>query len=60
MSHAKNKVDWCLKKAERKLEEQEKHRGLVKIIPDLDKARDYIKKHSLLAVASKFGYESRN
>ncbi len=89
MSHAKNKVDWCLKKAERKLEEQEKHRGLVKIIPDLDKARDYIKKaehylkatdylkkgnysdiststvfyamyHSLLAVAAKFGYESRN
>lgn len=89
MTHAKNKVDWCLKKAERELKEQEKHRGLVKIKPDINKARahirkaehylkatDYLKKgnfsdiststvfysmyHSLLAIAAKFGYESRN
>ncbi len=44
MSHAKNKVDWCLKKAERELEKLGKHRGLVRIKPDLEKAREYIKK----------------
>jgi uncharacterized protein (UPF0332 family) len=89
MSHAKNKVDWCLKKAEKELKQGKKHRGLLKIKEDLEKARDYIKKaehyikatdylkkgnfsdisastvfysmyHCLLAIASKFGYESRN
>lgn len=89
MSHAKNKVEWCLKKAVQELEESEKHRGLVKIKPDLEKAREYIKKaehyfkatdylkkgnfsdiststvfysmyHCLLAIAAKFGYESKN
>lgn len=89
MSHAKNKVDWCLKKAERELRELGKHRGLIKIRPDLKKAREYIKKaehylkatdylkkgnfsdiststvfysmyHCLLAITTKFGYESRN
>ncbi len=89
MSHIKNKVDWCLKKAEIELEKSGKHRGLVKIKPDLEKSREYIKKaehylratdylkkgdfldisastvfysmyHCLLAIASKFGYESRN
>lgn len=89
MSHAENKVEWCLKRAERELKEGDKHRGLVKIKPDLDKARKhllkanhflkatiYLKKgnfsdictstifyamyHSLLAIAVKFGYESRN
>lgn len=89
MSHAKNKVDWCLKKAERELEKKEEHRGLVRTKPSLEKARkhiikaehylkatDYLKKgnfsdisastvfysmyHCLLAIAIKFGYESRN
>lgn len=89
MSHAENKVKWCLKKAEKELEEGNKHRGLIKIKPDLDKARKhllkadhyfkattYLKKgnfsdictstifyaiyHSLLAIAAKFGYESKN
>jgi uncharacterized protein (UPF0332 family) len=89
MSHAKNKVEWCLKKAEKELEESRKHRGLVKTKPDLAKAKEYIKKaehylkateylkrgnfsdisasavfysmyHCLLAIATKFGYESRN
>ncbi len=89
MSHAKNKVEWCLKKAERELKESGKHRGLVKIKPDLRKAEEYIDKaehylkateylkegnfsdisastvfysmyHCLLAIASKFGYESGN
>jgi uncharacterized protein (UPF0332 family) len=42
MSHAKNKVDWCLKKAEKELKEEGKHRGLLKIKPDLEKAREHI------------------
>src|SRR3989338_5417019 len=89
MSHAKNKAEWCLKKAERELKVSGKHRGLVKIEPNTEKARehiekaehylkatDYLKKgnfsdiststafysmyHCLLAIAAKFGYESRN
>ena len=89
MSDAKNKVDWCLKKAERELKKSGKHRGLVKTKPNIEKAREYIKKaehylratnylkkgdfsdisastvfysmyHCLLAIAAKFGYESRN
>ena len=87
MTHAKNKVKWCLRKAEP--EGFERHRGLVKIQPNKNKARahiakaehylkatDYLKKgdftdlctstifysiyHCLLAIAAKFGYESRN
>lgn len=89
MSHAKNKVEWCLRKAERELNESDTHKGLIKINPNLEKARDHIKKadhylsatiylkkgnfsditastifyaiyHCLLAIAAKFGYESRN
>jgi|SRR3989344_3234889 len=89
MSHVKNKVDWCLKKAGKELKQGDKHRGLVIIKPDLEKAREHIKKaehyfkateylkkgdfldiststvfysmyHCLLAIAVKFGYESRN
>ena len=82
------KVDWCLRKAERELAEIGRHRGLVKIKPDISKARKHIAKaehyleatlflkekfsdisastifysayHSLLAILSKFGYESGN
>lgn len=86
MSHAKNKVEWCLKKAEK---EGINHRGLVKNEPNIDRAKQhiikaehylratgYLKKgnfsdisastvfysiyHCLLAIALKFGYESRN
>ncbi len=89
MSHAKNKVEWCLRKAEKEVKESGTHRGLVKSKPDLKQAREYIEKaqhyikateylkkgdysdvsattiffslyHSLLAIAAKFGYESRN
>src|SRR3989344_4239133 len=89
MSHTKNKVEWCLKKAEKELEKSEKHSGLVRIEPDLKKAREHVNKaehylkatdylrkwdfsdisastvfysmyHCLLAIALKFGYESRN
>ena len=44
MSHAKNKLDWCLKKAEKELEEQGKHRGLIVIKPDKKQALEHIKK----------------
>lgn len=89
MGHAKNKVDWCLKKAEREQKEGKKHRGLIKAEPNEEEAKKHIKKaeHNLsavdyfntggfsdwsisavfyciyqcfLAIASKFGYESRN
>lgn len=51
MSHAKNKVLWCLKKAERELAEGKKHRGLIKIEPDLEKAKNHLEKseHNLKA-----------
>jgi len=89
MSHAENKVNWCLRKAENEIKESGKHRGLVIIKPDLEKSREHIEKaehyfrateyldkgkfsdisastvfysmyHCLLAIAVKFGYESRN
>jgi len=53
MSHAKNKVEWCLRKSERELKESDKHRGLIKVDPDLEEAKSYIKKaeHYLRATA---------
>lgn len=41
MTHAGNKLDWCLRKASK---EGLRHRGLRKILPDLHKADDHIKK----------------
>lgn len=87
--HAKNKVDWCLKKAQEELNQGKVHRGLVIINPNIEEARKHINKakrnldaieafakigysdwsmsavfyciyHCFLAIASKFGYESRN
>ncbi len=51
MSHAKNKVEWCLKKAEREMQEGHKHRGLIKVEPSAEKAREHIEKaeHNLKA-----------
>jgi len=89
MSHAKNKLDWCLKKAQKELKEGQKHRGLVTTKPDKENAREHTAKaehylkatnylkegnfsdiststvfysmyHCLLAIAVKFGFESRN
>lgn len=89
MSHAKNKIEWCLKKAERELKEKNIHRGLIKTSPNYKFAEMHLKKaehnlkaitdfkkmgysdwsasaafyaayHCLLAIAAKFGYESRN
>ncbi len=44
MSHAKNKVNWCLNKAEKELKEAGKHRGLVQVEPNKAKAMEHIKK----------------
>lgn len=44
MSHAKNKVEWCLNKAKKELQEGKKHRGLLKVNPDVQKAREHIVK----------------
>lgn len=44
MSHAKNKVEWCIRKAEKELKESGKHRGLIRIKPDKIKAKNYITK----------------
>ena len=44
MSHMKNKVDWCLKKAEKEIAEGKKHRGLIEVNPSKEKARGYIRK----------------
>ena len=89
MSQASDHVKWCLNKAEKELKEGIKHRGLIKIEPNLIKARrhllkaehnfsaiDYFDKggysdwsmsaafycvyHCFLAIAAKFGYETRN
>jgi uncharacterized protein (UPF0332 family) len=54
VSHAENKVKWCLNKAEKELKETGKHRGLVKIKPNIELARQHITKaeHNLKAVIS--------
>ncbi len=50
MSQASKHVEWCLKKAEKEIEEckregkRQKHRGLLKIKPDINEAREHIKK----------------
>ena len=50
MSQASKHVAWCLKKAEKELEEckkegkRPKHRGLLKINPNTDEAKNHIKK----------------
>lgn len=31
MNHMKNKVEWCLKKAEKELKKEGKHKGLIRI-----------------------------
>lgn len=44
MSHAKNKVKWCLNKAKKELQEGKKHRGLMIVDPDLKRAKEHIAK----------------
>ncbi len=44
MSHAKNKVEWCLNKAKKELQEGKKHRGLVKVDADIERAKEHLAK----------------
>ncbi len=89
MTHAKNKMEWCLKKAEKEMKERGIHKGLVKVKPNKKlaaehvtkaehylKATEYLKEgnysdisastifysmyHCMLAIAVRYGYESRN
>ena len=95
VSQTSKHIDWCLRKAEKELEECKKqkkklrHRGLRKIAPDRKLALEHLEKakhnlallkllrknsfsdwsvtvgfytlyHCFLAIAVKFGYESRN
>ena len=52
MSQPENKVKWCLSKAKKEIEEGIKHRGLVEIDPDINEAKNHIKKaeHNFKAV----------
>jgi|SRR3989338_5883686 len=60
MSHAKNKLDWCLRKGEKEMKEEGKHRGLILIAPDKKRALDHINKaeHNLKGAIEfyKLGY----
>ena len=42
MSHAKNKLNWCLRKAEKELKQGKKNRGIINIKPDMKKAKEHI------------------
>ena len=44
MTHAGNKMDWCLKKAEREMKGSGVHRGLRKIPPSPSKATEHLDK----------------
>src|SRR3989344_804342 len=54
MSHAKNKVEWCLKKAKKELEKERKHRGLIKEKPNMEKARAHVAKAEYYFKATKY------
>ena len=53
MSQSSNHVEWCLKKAEKEIEEGKKHRGLIKIEADLMEIRNHVDKaeHNLKAIS---------
>lgn len=59
MSHAENKTEWCLKKGEKELKEDGKHKGLIRVKPDATKARLHITKaeHDLKLMVSLKGTE---
>lgn len=95
MSQVYKQIEWCINKAKREAEECKrlgkriKHRGLLKTEPNIEEAKEYIKKaehdfgaisefnkrgysdwsinagfyciyQCFLAIATKFGYESKN
>jgi len=42
MSHASNKIKWCLNKAKKELEESDLHRGLIKTQENIELAQKHI------------------
>ena len=60
MPHSSNKIEWCLRKAEKEIKDGHKHRGLLKIKPDTTLAEEHILKaeHNLNAINDfkKIGY----
>ena len=52
MTHTKNKIKWCLKKAQEEINKNKKHRGLIKVNPDINEARKHLAKaeHNLSAI----------
>src|SRR3989344_2157936 len=52
MSQMLKHIKWCLDKAEKELREGKKHKGLIKINPDINKAKKHLNKaqHNLDAV----------
>jgi uncharacterized protein (UPF0332 family) len=44
MSHAKNKIEWCMNKAKKEMKEGKKHRGLVVTKADEKKSREHVSK----------------
>ena len=53
MTHAENKVQWCINKAKKEIEEGKKHRGLLEKEPDVEETRKHIEKaeHNLSAIS---------
>jgi uncharacterized protein (UPF0332 family) len=53
MSQAGNKVNWCINKSKKELEEGTQHRGLVEIVPNLNEAKKHLKKaeHNFKAIS---------
>jgi uncharacterized protein (UPF0332 family) len=56
MSHTDNKIDWCLKKAEKEIQNGKKHRGLIRIKPNKSKAEAHIAKAEHYLKASDYLY----
>lgn len=54
MSHLDNKIDWCVDKAQKELASNQKHRGLIKVSPNLEEAKKHIAKaeHNFKAALS--------
>ena len=64
MSQASKHIEWCLKKADKEIEECKKlgkrikHRGILKIKPDTEEAKGHIAKAEHNLKASKYLEES--
>ena len=59
MSHVKNKVEWCLRKAEREWGGKGKHRGLVTVPPDHHEAQNHVTKSEHYLKASLYLHDGK-